>query len=78
MSGFGKSESRGWVALPKKLRELILDLERAGFVNHGGKGSHRNFRHASGLRVTLSGQLGDDSRPYQEREVQRVIEESQL
>ena len=62
--------------MPRKLRELVRDLERAGFVDRGGKGSHRNFRHPSGVRVTLSGQMGDDSLPYQEREVQRVIEES--
>jgi predicted RNA binding protein YcfA (HicA-like mRNA interferase family) len=31
------------------------DLEKEGFVNRGGKGSHRNFVHAaSGTNVTLS------------------------
>ncbi len=63
--------------MPRKLRELIRDLERAGFLDRGGKGSHRNFRHPSGVRVTLSGHMGDDCLPYQEREVQRAIEESQ-
>ena len=63
--------------MPRKLRELIRDLERAGFQDRGGKGSHRNFIHPHGARVTLSGQMGDDCFPYQEREVQRVIEESQ-
>jgi len=29
------------------------------------------------MRVTVSGNLGDDAKPYQEREVNRVIEESQ-
>jgi len=52
-------------------------LERAGFVNRGGKGPHRNYEHTKGLRVTLSGQLGDDAKPYQEKEVKRAIEESQ-
>ena len=28
-------------------------------------------------RVTISGGLGDDAKPYQEREVRRKIEESQ-
>lgn len=27
--------------MPPKVRELIAELERAGFVNRGGKGSHR-------------------------------------
>ncbi len=62
--------------MPRKLRQLIAELERAGFVNRGGKGSHRNFIHAKGLRVTLSGGLGDDALPYQERQVRRKIEEA--
>ena len=60
--------------MPRKLRELIADLERAGFVNCGGKGSHRNFNHPRGLRVTLSGQPGADARHYQEKEVHKKIE----
>jgi predicted RNA binding protein YcfA (HicA-like mRNA interferase family) len=62
--------------MPRKVRELIRDLERAGFLNRGGKGPHRNYEHALGARVTLSGQPGDDVKPYQEREVRRAIEES--
>jgi predicted RNA binding protein YcfA (HicA-like mRNA interferase family) len=63
--------------MPRKIRELIRDLERAGFINRGGKGSHRNFEHPKGMRVTLSGQPGADAKPYQEREVKRRIQESQ-
>jgi len=63
--------------MPRKIRELIKDLDQAGFVNRGGKGSHRNFEHPKGMRVTLAGQLGDDAKPYQEREVKNKIEESQ-
>jgi predicted RNA binding protein YcfA (HicA-like mRNA interferase family) len=59
--------------MPRKLRALMADLERAGFVNRGGKGSHRNFIHPRGLRVTLSGQAGADAHPYQEKEVRRKI-----
>lgn len=63
--------------MPRKVRELIRDLEQAGFANRGGKGSHRNFEHSNGgVRVTLSGRLGDDAKPYQEHEVKRAIEES--
>ena len=60
--------------MPRKLRELIADLERAGFVDRGGKGRHRNFIHPRGLRVTLSGQPGADAHHYQEREVRKKIE----
>jgi predicted RNA binding protein YcfA (HicA-like mRNA interferase family) len=59
--------------MPRKLRELIADLERAGFVNRGGKGSHRNFVHPRGVRITLSGQAGSDARHYQEKEVRQKI-----
>jgi predicted RNA binding protein YcfA (HicA-like mRNA interferase family) len=31
--------------MPPKIRELMADLERSGFVDRGGKGSHRNFTH---------------------------------
>ena len=49
-------------------------LKRAGFVDRGGKGSHRNFTHPKGLRVTLSGNPGDDAKRYQERDVQRALD----
>lgn len=63
--------------MPPKIRDLIRDLESAGFVNRGGKGSHRNFEHPKGPRVTLSGRPNDDVRPYQEREVRKNIEKVQ-
>jgi predicted RNA binding protein YcfA (HicA-like mRNA interferase family) len=63
--------------MARKVRELMSDLEQASFVNRGGKGSHRNYLHPKGVRVTLSGKPGDDAKPYQEREVKRAIEETQ-
>jgi len=60
--------------VPRKIRQLIADLEKHGFVNRGGKGSHRNFLHPSGVRITLSGALGDDAKHYQERDLKRAIE----
>jgi hypothetical protein len=98
--------------MPRKIRELIKDLEMAGFVDpfaganpclvrrgrkerlrvnperspafmpgsrgvyRGGKGSHRNFVHGSGVIVTLSGKPGDDAKRYQERTVLERIRES--
>ena len=59
--------------MPRKVRQLIADLEQAGFVNRGGKGSHRNFTHPKGVRVTLSGVSGDDAKHYQERDVKRAL-----
>ena len=63
--------------MPRKVSALVRDLEQAGFISRGGKGSHRNYRHPKGSRVTISGGLGDDAKPYQEREVRQKIKESQ-
>ena len=59
----------------RKIRELIKELEDASFVNRGGKGSHRNFLHEKGVAITLSGKLGDDAKPYQEKLISQKIEE---
>jgi predicted RNA binding protein YcfA (HicA-like mRNA interferase family) len=61
--------------MPRKIRELIGDLERAGFINHGGKGSHRNFKHPKGVKITISGKPGQDAKRYQERELLKAIRE---
>jgi predicted RNA binding protein YcfA (HicA-like mRNA interferase family) len=59
--------------MPPKIRELIRDLESAGFRIEGGKGSHRKFRHASGVQVTVSGIAGNDAKPYQIKEVALMV-----
>ncbi len=59
--------------MPPKIRQLIAELERNGFVNRGGKGSHRNYEHPSGERVTISGKLGDDAKDYQEKLVRNSL-----
>ena len=62
--------------MPPKIRELIKKLEKAGFRNRGGKGSHRNYLHPKGVAITISGKLGSDAKNYQESEVKRKISES--
>jgi len=64
--------------MPKTIRQLIKELEKAGFINRGGKGSHRNFEHDSGVHVTLSGKSGSDARRYQEKKVETKIKESKI
>jgi predicted RNA binding protein YcfA (HicA-like mRNA interferase family) len=60
--------------MPPKIRDLIADLERSGFKDRGGKGSHRNFVHPKVPRpVTISGSPGDDAKQYQVRAVQRAL-----
>jgi predicted RNA binding protein YcfA (HicA-like mRNA interferase family) len=58
--------------MPPKVRDLVSALKRAGFVDRGGKGSHRNFEK-EGVRVTVAGKPGDDAKPYQEREVRVAL-----
>ena len=63
--------------MPPKIRDLVSDLERAGFVDRGGKGSHRNFVHPKvATLITISGAPGDDAKHYQVRAVERAVEES--
>jgi predicted RNA binding protein YcfA (HicA-like mRNA interferase family) len=63
--------------MPPKVRELVADLENAGFADRGGKGSHRNFVHPRVSKpITISGKLGDDAKANQVRAVRRAIEEA--
>ena len=63
--------------MPPKIRELIADLKKAGFIDRGGKGSHRNFVHPKVSKpITIAGKLGDDSKQYQIKAVAMAIEES--
>jgi predicted RNA binding protein YcfA (HicA-like mRNA interferase family) len=63
--------------VPQKVRELVAELERAGFINRSGKGSHRNFVHPKVSKpITISGAPGDDAKHYQVRAVKRAVEES--
>jgi predicted RNA binding protein YcfA (HicA-like mRNA interferase family) len=60
--------------MPRKIRELIAELKRAGFRDRGGKGSHRTFVHPErGGHVVVSGQAGNDAHPYQEKMVKDAI-----
>lgn len=62
--------------MPRKIRELVQLLRKAGFVLRRGRGSHRNLKHPSGVRITISGQVGDDAKPYQERDVAKALREA--
>jgi len=63
--------------MPRKIRELVADLERAGWHEvAGGKGSHRKFAHAlSKRKVILSGKAGADALYYQEKQVRQALRE---
>jgi len=65
--------------VPRKIRQLIADLEQAGFTQvTDGKGSHRKFRHPRlAGAVILSGHAGEDAKHYQEKQVRNAIREAQ-
>jgi len=58
--------------MPKKLVVLLAALTRAGYVNRGGKGSHRNYEHACGHRLTVAVHKGE-AKPYQQRDIDEAI-----
>ena len=62
--------------MPPKIRELIAELERNGFTNRGGKGSHRNYYHPKCSKiVTISGKSVNDAEKYQMKEVKAALNE---
>lgn len=65
--------------MPRKIRNLINDLEKAGFFDRGGKGDHRNFVHPNVTKpITISGKEGDDAKHYQEKAVRLAVEEAKI
>lgn len=64
--------------MPQKVRDLLKALKGVGFreIPGAAKGSHRKLVHPkySGA-VTISGNLGDDAKHYQEKQVAQAIEE---
>jgi len=64
--------------VPRKIRQLVADPERAGFSRvPGGKGSHRKFSQPKlPGSVILSCHDGDDVRHYQEKQVRGAIREA--
>jgi hypothetical protein len=61
--------------MPKKIRELKSILSKAGFTSRSGKGRHTVWSHprSPGKQVVLSGNDGDDAKPYQEKQVRDAI-----
>lgn len=63
--------------MPRKIRDFVRDLQKAGFVDRGAKGNHRNFVHPKVTKpITISGKEGDDAKHYQEKAVHLAIEEA--
>ena len=66
--------------MPRKVRQLKVDLRAAGFIElpGRGKGSHSYWEHAeqTDVTVTLAGQDGEDAKRYQEGQVTEAIKKS--
>ena len=62
--------------MPRKLRELRADLRRAGWQQVRQTGSHQTWQHPDvpGVSIRLSGNDGDEAKPYQEKDVARAID----
>ncbi len=61
--------------MPRKIRQLKVDLRRAGFVWRPAKGSHGVWESLDypDITITLSGNDGQDAQPYQERDVRNAL-----
>jgi len=60
--------------MPRKLHELKSWLRKAGFIQRTGKGSHTVWWHPSiDDVIVLSGNDGDDAKPYQQRDVDLAL-----
>ena len=61
--------------MPRKVRELVRDLKKAGWYLDRQKGSHRVFKHPKlGEHVSLSGADGDNAKNYEEKNVATAIQ----
>lgn len=61
--------------MPRKVRQLKADLQRAGASIVRQRGSHATWRHPAipGVLVEMAGHDGDDAQPYQERDVREAL-----
>lgn len=63
--------------MPRSIRQLKADLRKAGFreLTKRGAGSHSWWEHPDvpDAMVNLSGQDGDDAKPYQEKQVREAL-----
>lgn len=61
--------------MPRKLRQLKVDLRHAGAHIVRQRGSHTTWQHpaVSGVLIEIAGQDGEDAQSYQERDVRDAL-----
>ena len=61
--------------MPKKIRELKKMLQKTGFQQVPGKGSHTNWVHPLYPgKVTISSRDGSDAKPDREKETKQAVQ----
>lgn len=63
--------------MPRKIRQLKVDLRKAGAYQISQEGSHTKWKHllVPASTLVLSGHDRDDAKPYQERAVRDLLRE---
>jgi len=63
--------------MPRKIRQLKVDLRKIGAYQVSQEGSHTKWKHplVSSITLILSGHDGDDAKPYQEKAVRDLLRE---
>ena len=56
-----------------RIRELIQELEVAGFLSRSTKGNCMNYRHTAGVNITILGEAGDTAKQYMITDVRNAI-----
>jgi len=57
-------------------KQFAFILEKSNLpVSKYSQGGHRNFKHLKGCKITVSGKIGDDAKPYQIKAVKKAIGE---
>lgn len=61
--------------MPRKIRQLKADLRKAGARLVHEEGDHEKWKHplVPDLYVELAGKDGADAKPYQERDVRKLL-----
>jgi predicted RNA binding protein YcfA (HicA-like mRNA interferase family) len=61
--------------MPRKIRQLKVDLRKAGAYQASQEGSHTKWKHSlvPESMLILSGHDGEDAKPYQERAVRDLL-----
>ena len=56
-----------------RIHDLIQELEVAGFLSRSAKGNRLNYRHPTGINITILGEPGDIAKHYLINDVMNAI-----